>query len=98
MDSQSNAYIAGNIMLNLLHQPSTFPVTREHFRPAFMFLKAWEPGYNLQFAGWRVLPHFYLPESWDLPVRREFGRGDRAGRSGSARELRAEFQRRAGYT
>ena len=35
----------------------------------FMFLNAWEPGYNPQFAGWRVLPHFYAPESWHLPFR-----------------------------
>jgi hypothetical protein len=34
-----------------------------------MFLSAWEPGYVPQFAGWRVLPHVYLPESWNLPVR-----------------------------
>lgn len=34
----------------------------------FMFLSAWQPGYAPQFAGWRVLPHFYLPEEW-LPVR-----------------------------
>jgi hypothetical protein len=35
----------------------------------FMFLNAWEPGYSPQFAGWRVLPHFYAPDSWGLPVR-----------------------------
>ena len=34
-----------------------------------MFLNAWEPGYSPQFAGWRVLPHFYAPESWNLPVK-----------------------------
>ncbi len=39
------------------------------FAVGFMFLNAWEPGYSPQFAGWRVLPHFYLPESWRLPVR-----------------------------
>ena len=39
------------------------------FAIGFMFLNAWEPGYSPQFAGWRVLPHFYLPESWNLPVR-----------------------------
>jgi hypothetical protein len=39
------------------------------FAIGFMFLNAWEPGYSPQFAGWRVLPHFYLPESWKLPVR-----------------------------
>src|SRR5260370_11589835 len=35
----------------------------------FMFLNAWEPGYCPQFAGWRILPHFYAPETWGLPVR-----------------------------
>lgn len=39
------------------------------FAIGFMFLNAWQPGYSPQFAGWRVLPHFYLPESWKLPVR-----------------------------
>ena len=38
----------------------------------FMFLNAWEPGYSPQFAGWRVLPHFYAPESWRLPFRLGF--------------------------
>ena len=42
------------------------------FAVGFMFLNAWEPGYSPQFAGWRVLPHFYAPESWDLPVRLGF--------------------------
>jgi hypothetical protein len=39
-----------------------------NFALGMMFLSAWEPGYTPQFAGWRLLPHFYLPESWDLPV------------------------------
>jgi hypothetical protein len=39
------------------------------FAVGFMFLSAWEPGSSPQFAGWRVLPHFYAPESWGLPVR-----------------------------
>ena len=34
-----------------------------------MFLNAWDPGYTPQFAGWRVLPHFYAPVSWHLPFR-----------------------------
>jgi len=34
-----------------------------------MFLSAWEPGYSPQFGGRGVLPHLYLPESWNLPVR-----------------------------
>jgi len=39
------------------------------FAVGAMFLNAWEPGYTPQFAGWRVLPHFYMPESWRLPVK-----------------------------
>ena len=42
------------------------------FAVGFMFLSAWEPGYSPQFAGWRVLPHFYAPESWNLPFRLGF--------------------------
>jgi hypothetical protein len=44
----------------------------ENFAVGFMFLNAWEPGYSPQFAGWRVLPHFYAPKSWELPVRLGF--------------------------
>jgi len=39
------------------------------FAIGFMFLNAWQPGFSPQFAGWRVLPHFYAPASWHLPVR-----------------------------
>lgn len=46
----------------------TFGVT-ENFALGFMFLNAWEPGYTPQFAGWRILPHLYAPQSWGLPVR-----------------------------
>jgi len=41
----------------------------ENFALGFMLLNAWEPGYSPQFAGLRVLPHFYAPESWRLPFR-----------------------------
>jgi hypothetical protein len=44
----------------------------ENFALGFMFLNAWEPGYSPQFAGWRVLPHFYAPESWRLPFKLGF--------------------------
>lgn len=44
----------------------------DNFAIGFMFLNAWEPGYSPQFAGWRVLPHVYAPESWELPVRLGF--------------------------
>jgi hypothetical protein len=43
-----------------------------NFAVGFMFLNAWEPGYSPQFAGWRVLPHVYAPESWRLPFRLGF--------------------------
>ena len=49
----------------------TFGVS-ESFAVGFMFLNAWEPGFSPQFAGWRVLPHVYAPESWHLPVRLGF--------------------------
>jgi hypothetical protein len=44
----------------------------EPFAVGFMFLNAWEPGNSPQFAGWRVLPHFYAPEDWHLPFRLGF--------------------------
>jgi hypothetical protein len=43
-----------------------------NFALGFMFLNAWEPGFSPQFAGWRILPHLYAPESWHLPVRLGF--------------------------
>jgi hypothetical protein len=46
----------------------TFGIS-ESLAVGWMFLNAWEPGSNPQFAGWRVLPHFYAPERWHLPVR-----------------------------
>jgi len=49
----------------------TFGLSK-NFALGFMFLNAWEPGYSPQFAGWRVLPHFYAPDSWHLPVRLGF--------------------------
>ncbi len=41
----------------------------DQFSIGFMQLNAVLPGTGLQYAGWRVLPHFYLPESWNLPVK-----------------------------
>jgi hypothetical protein len=38
------------------------------FSLGFMLLNGWEPGYPPEFAGWRILPHFYAPEDWHLPV------------------------------
>jgi hypothetical protein len=33
-----------------------------------MQLNAVLPGKGFQYAGWRVLPHFYAPQSWGLPL------------------------------
>jgi hypothetical protein len=44
----------------------------ENLAVGFMFLSAYDPGSSPQFAGWRVLPHFYAPESWRLPFRLGF--------------------------
>jgi hypothetical protein len=49
----------------------TFGVSPD-FAIGFMFLNAWQPGNSPQFAGWRMLPHFYAPERWGLPVRLGF--------------------------
>lgn len=35
----------------------------------FMQLNGRVPGSGLEYAGWRVLPHFYVPESWKWPVK-----------------------------
>jgi hypothetical protein len=34
----------------------------------FMLLSARRPGYGLDYAGWRLLPHFYVPEEWHWPL------------------------------
>ncbi len=70
--AQGSAYGDGTLLpterqTHLTLEP-TFGVS-ESFAVGFMFLSAWEPGYTPQFAGWRVLPHFYAPDSWRLPVR-----------------------------
>ncbi len=49
----------------------TFGIS-ETFAVGFMFLNAYQPGYSPEFAGWRVLPHFYAPETWRLPFRLGF--------------------------
>jgi hypothetical protein len=35
----------------------------------FMQLNARRPDHSLEYAGWRVLPHFYVPESWHWPFQ-----------------------------
>jgi hypothetical protein len=34
----------------------------------FMQLNARRPGHSLEYAGWRLLPHFYAPKSWHWPI------------------------------
>jgi len=35
----------------------------------FMELNARRPDNSFEYAGWRVLPHFYVPESWHWPLQ-----------------------------
>jgi hypothetical protein len=72
LDTQGTALREGTLLpterqTHLTIEP-TFGLT-QNAAIGFMFLNAWEPGYSPQFAGWRILPHLYLPESWGLPVR-----------------------------
>ena len=74
-DPQGNALRDGSLLPTQNQTHLTLEPTfgfSENFAVGFMFLNAWEPGYSPQFAGWRVLPHFYAPESWRLPVRLGF--------------------------
>jgi hypothetical protein len=42
----------------------------EHVSVGLMLMTAVVPGTRgLQYAGWRVLPHFFVPESWHLPIK-----------------------------
>jgi hypothetical protein len=70
--AQGNRLSDGSLLptshqIHLTMEP-TFGMS-ENFALGFMFLNAWEPGNTPQFAGWRVLPHFYAPENWHLPFR-----------------------------
>ncbi|MGP0073786.1 MAG: hypothetical protein ACLPWF_17870 [Bryobacteraceae bacterium] len=40
----------------------------DHISLGVMQLNAVLPGQGFEYAGWRVLPHFYVPESWGWPV------------------------------
>jgi hypothetical protein len=50
----------------------TFELTEgltDNIAVGVMLLTAVRPGGPaLEYAGWRVLPHFYAPKSWNLPV------------------------------
>jgi hypothetical protein len=56
-----------NNQLHLTHE-LTAGVT-ESFSIGFMLLAGRVPGRGLEYAGWRLLPHFYAPQSWHLPVK-----------------------------
>ena len=40
-----------------------------HISLGFMVMTARLPRASMEYAGWRVLPHFYAPDSWHLPVK-----------------------------
>src|ERR1022692_1051566 len=70
--TQGNALRDGTLLPTQYQTHLTLEPTvglSENFAIGFMFLNAWEPGFAPQFAGWRVLPHLYAPETWHLPVR-----------------------------
>lgn len=70
--AQGTALAEGTLLPNQRQTHLTFEPTfglTPNTAIGFMFLNAWQPGYAPQFAGWRVLPHFYLPANWRLPMR-----------------------------
>lgn len=42
------------------------------FRAGAVALTAFVPGHGVEYAGFRVLPHFYAPPSWNLPLNLGF--------------------------
>jgi hypothetical protein len=44
----------------------------DEIRAGFVVLSAFVPGYGMEYAGVRMLPHFYAPKSWGLPVNLGF--------------------------
>jgi hypothetical protein len=44
----------------------------DEIRAGFVVLSAVIPGLGVQFGGFRVLPHFYAPRSWGLPLNLGF--------------------------
>lgn len=55
-----------NDQIHLTHE-LTAGVT-DQFSMGFMLLAGRVPSQGLKYAGWRLLSHFYAPESWRLPV------------------------------
>lgn len=70
LEAHLNSHAQLNQQTHLTFEPTIG--LAESVAVGFMFLNAYEPGSSPQFAGWRVLPHFYAPESWGLPVRLGF--------------------------
>ena len=40
----------------------------DEFAVGVMLLSAVRPDHTIEYGGWRILPHFYAPRSWHLPV------------------------------
>ena len=40
----------------------------ESFALGAMLLTAVRPDHSLEYAGWRILPHIFIPKSWNLPL------------------------------
>jgi hypothetical protein len=73
----------------------------DHAALGFMFLSARRPGSEPQFAGWRILPHLYAPDSLRLPFKlgfvAEFSFQSTAFEANSRRvELRPIFEKTLG--
>jgi hypothetical protein len=60
---EAHLNVQPNVPLTHVTLEPTFGIS-ENFALGFMFLNA-----STQFAGWRILPHFYAPEDWRLPFR-----------------------------
>jgi hypothetical protein len=56
-----------NNQLHLTHELTAG--IHERFSLGFMLLSARLPSHRLEYAGWRLLPHFYAPDSWRLPLK-----------------------------
>src|ERR1700733_6129455 len=58
---------------NQLHVSSEWTAgLTEQIRAGFVLLSAVVPGLGIQYGGFRVLPHFYAPRSWGLPLNLGF--------------------------
>jgi hypothetical protein len=69
--SQSNGLVAPE--QGQFHASSEWTAgITDQIRAGFVVLTAAVPGLGMQYAGFRVLPHFYAPRSWGLPVNLGF--------------------------